>query len=523
MKVQLQEVNMQNSRIQKNETKSTAISQYSHSPAFNDLNLYIPQNSMAYRKNNLVYFQGKTTVARSLFWKMWTTSKEPGVKSTVTINRASGLAALVAGVSRPLMHLEATSRYLNDLSNISVVKKLAEPIVFISEKATKITESILNGLSFLNPKSKTGTLKNLTSFTKDHIINKSADINSNDIREHSIDNIAESFSLSIITSTMTKNIFKHYNIKDSASFGKVTLASLTATQVGHIVGTNLAIIADCVFLGAGNVTEAAITWGLHQGTGHIIRHFCEKGGGAGSGFESNLSSRFGSKFDKGSSGSSGGGFGGGSGGGFWGGSGGFGGGSPLGPLSPNAESLEVMNLMPAPIVEISNKVLKLLNDKPDIIDKLQDPYYNPVSVMAKALEENKLIGKRKIYISEYQTAPIRNLYNKTVQNYDVSKDDALQEILNDELDLYITHADVDGVNLERTPELVEQEVLNKVAARKQAEEATTKKQTQTYTQTQTYKQAEPEKKSESGSIFGNIFKGLFGDNDKDKDKMSGFW
>jgi len=88
VKVKLQEINLYKSGMQENNAKSTENTKYIYSSAFNDLNLYIPQNSMAYRKNNSMMFKGNSTVAKSLFWKMWTSSEDSGVKSTVTINKA---------------------------------------------------------------------------------------------------------------------------------------------------------------------------------------------------------------------------------------------------------------------------------------------------------------------------------------------------------------------------------------------------------------------------------------------------
>ncbi|MDD3420228.1 MAG: hypothetical protein PHE78_06460, partial [Candidatus Gastranaerophilales bacterium] len=120
-------------------------------------------------------FKGKSTVAKSLFWKMWTSSKDRGVKSTVTINRASVFAGITFGLMRDLAHSVPASEVITFISKIPGTKGLAEAAVYLSDSSTNMIKPLLDKQSIINPKRAFKNIENITSFTKEQIINKVPD------------------------------------------------------------------------------------------------------------------------------------------------------------------------------------------------------------------------------------------------------------------------------------------------------------------------------------------------------------
>lgn len=126
--------------------------------------------------------------------------------------------------------------------------------------------------------------------------------------------------------------------------------------------------------------------------------------------------------------------------------------------------------MPSSISKISDKVSKLLNDKPEIVEALQNPQNNPMLIMAKALKENKLLESNKLFghkykITEAECAGIVNLHGDAIYEYEVSKETSMSKILTGELGKNIRYEEVTCLNLSLAPKIIEAEVLKKVEER----------------------------------------------------------
>jgi hypothetical protein len=97
-------------------------------------------------------FKGNSTVAKSLFWKMWTSSEDSGVKSTVTINKASGLAGVAAGTLRQFMDSELSSKIINKAKVLEGMKTDVKDVSKLTLEDLDRVKNIKDGSDFIDVK-----------------------------------------------------------------------------------------------------------------------------------------------------------------------------------------------------------------------------------------------------------------------------------------------------------------------------------------------------------------------------------